>query len=120
MTWKPSAALPKGAEVAVLVGDPAKPGLLIMRLKLPPNYKIPPHTHTNDEIGTVLSGNYTRAMGETFDTNKSDKLPAGSLFSHPANHAHYSWTGDEGAILQLQVTGPWTVTYVNPADDPRK
>ena len=54
LTWKPSTALPKGAEFAVLAGDPDKPGLLVMRIKFPPNYKVPSHMHDNDEIGTAL------------------------------------------------------------------
>ena len=119
LTWKPATALPKGAEVAVLFGDPAKPGLVVMRLKFPPNYKIAPHMHDSDETGTVLSGSYTRAMGEKFDTSKGDKLAVGYFFLNPAHHAHYAWTGDEAVIVQLQVIGPWTITYVNPADDPR-
>ena len=34
-----------GAKMAVIEGDPQKPGPLIMRLKLPPDFKIPPHWH---------------------------------------------------------------------------
>jgi len=47
-------------------------------------------------------------------------LKAGSLFALPANHAHYVWTGDEEVIVQIEATGPWGITYINPADDPRK
>jgi hypothetical protein len=34
----------------------------------------------------------------------------------PPNVSHFAWTKEE-TILQLK---PWDVTYVNPADDPRK
>jgi hypothetical protein len=40
--------LPPGAKVAVLAGDPTKPGLFILRLRLPANYKIPAHWHPTD------------------------------------------------------------------------
>lgn len=32
---------------------------------------------------------------------------------------HFGWTKEE-VVVQLSGTGPWGVTYVNPADDPRK
>ena len=32
---------------------------------------------------------------------------------------HFAWTSGE-TIVQLHGTGPWGVTYLNPADDPRK
>ncbi len=32
---------------------------------------------------------------------------------------HYAWaTGD--TVIQLNGMGQWTITYVNPSDDPRK
>jgi hypothetical protein len=30
------------------------------------------------------------------------------------------WTADEETVVQLIATGPWGITYINPADDPRK
>jgi hypothetical protein len=35
----------------------------------------------------------------------------------PKTH-HFGWTAEE-TIVQLHGVGPWGVTYVNPADDPR-
>jgi hypothetical protein len=32
---------------------------------------------------------------------------------------HFTWNQEE-VIVQLNGTGPWGVTYINPADDPRK
>jgi hypothetical protein len=32
---------------------------------------------------------------------------------------HYALTQDE-VIVQVHGVGPWGITYVNPADDPRK
>jgi hypothetical protein len=32
---------------------------------------------------------------------------------------HFAWNKDE-VVVQLNGMGPWGVTYVNPADDPRK
>jgi hypothetical protein len=37
----------------------------------------------------------------------------------PPKMHHFAWTAEE-TVFQLNVVGPWTVTYLNPADDPRK
>src|SRR5205823_675391 len=42
--WAPAPpALPKGAQIAVMAGDPGKEGPFAIRLKFPAGYKVPPH-----------------------------------------------------------------------------
>ncbi len=118
--WKDESILPKGAQSALLVGDPSKTGVFIVWLKFPPNYPIPPHTHPYAEVVTVLSGKLGNGMGKTFDTKNGEILKAGSSFVLPAGHTHYVWTTDEETIVELIATGPWDITYTNPKDDPRK
>jgi hypothetical protein len=36
----------------------------------------------------------------------------------PVGHTHFAWT-DEETVVQLHSMGPWGITYVDPADDPR-
>ncbi len=121
LTWKDNPNLPKGAQAVTLVGDPTKAGeMVVNRVKLPPNYRIPPHTHPMAETVTVLSGSVGFGMGEKFDDKKGEMVKAGALFAQPAKHAHYVWTGKEGAVLQVQFIGPGGIDYINPADDPRK
>jgi len=43
---------------------------------------------------------------------------AGSFGYWPAGTRHFAWAEGE-TILQLHGQGPWTVTFVNAADDPR-
>jgi len=120
LTWKDNPALPKGAQFAVLVGDPTKAGgMVVQRVKLPANYQVPPHTHPYAETVTVISGSLGSGMGEQFE-KKGEMLKPGSLFALPAKHAHFVWTGNEEAILQVQFVGPGGIDYINPADDPRK
>jgi len=119
LTWKDNPNIPKGAQVAVLVGDPTKAEVIVQRVKLPANYKVPPHTHPYAETVTVISGSVGLGMGEKFDA-KGEMVKAGALFAQPAKHAHYVWTGKEGAILQVQFVGPGGIDYINAADDPRK
>jgi quercetin dioxygenase-like cupin family protein len=112
--------IPKGGQVAILVGDPAKAGdVVVQRVKLPPNYQVPPHTHPYAETVTLISGSVGFGMGEKFD-NKGALAKPGTLFANPAKHAHYVWTGPEEAIVQVQFIGPGGIDYINPADDPRK
>ncbi|WP_137719704.1 cupin domain-containing protein [Methylobacillus flagellatus] len=119
LNWQDEAILPPGAQSALLVGDPTKAGVFIVRLKFPPNYPIPAHTHPFTEVITVLSGKLGNGMGETFDTSNGEVLNAGDSFVLPAGHSHYVWTTDEETIVELIATGPWDISYINPADDPR-
>lgn len=121
LAWKDNPALPKGAQIVVLMGDPTKAGEeFVQRVKLPANYQIPPHTHPYVAIETVLSGSLGFGMGEKMDPAKGEMLKAGSFLMMPAKQAHYAWTGNEETIVQLQTRGPGGIDYVNPADDPRK
>src|SRR5881409_528340 len=61
-------SLPKGAKLAVLHGDPGKEGTFVLRLKMPANYKIAPHTHPTGYTVTVLSGTPSVGLGEKVDT----------------------------------------------------
>jgi quercetin dioxygenase-like cupin family protein len=118
--WAPGpASIPPGAEAAVLYGDPSKEGLFALRLKLPQGYHIAPHSHPKPEVVTVISGTLRLGMGETADEDEVEALPAGSFFAMAPGMAHYVYT-DEETVLQLNSTGPWSLTYVDPKDDPRQ
>ena len=57
LTWKENPALPKGIQIATLVGDPTKAGeTVVQRIMFPPNFQMPPHTHPFSEVVTVISG----------------------------------------------------------------
>lgn len=118
--WAPGpTSIPAGAQAATLYGDPSKEGLFALRLKMPKGYRIPPHTHPKPEVVTVISGTFRLGMGETADPSKAKPLPAGSFFALPPGMAHYA-IADEDTVIQLNSTGPWSLTYVNAKDDPRQ
>ncbi len=120
VAWGPAPALlPPGAQAAILYGDPAKEGLFVLRLKLPKNYRIPPHSHPKPEIITVLSGAFHLGMSSQADSRRSRRLPAGSFFALDPGMIHFAHVKEE-TIVQLSSTGPWGINYVNPADDPRR
>jgi len=113
------AALPKGAQIAVLFGDPSKEGGFAYRLKLPPGFKVAAHTHPADENVTVISGSLHFGMGPKLDEQKGDALKAGGFVQFSKGMQHYAWFTEE-TVIQINGNGPWGITYVNAADDPRK
>ncbi|HVK10436.1 MAG TPA: cupin domain-containing protein [Gemmataceae bacterium] len=111
-------SLPAGAQIAVLEGDPTKPGPFVMRVKVPDGYKIPPHTHPKPERVTVLAGRFHLGMGKKFDPKHATALTAGTYETWPAGMKRFVWTEGE-TVVQSHGDGPWTIEYLNPADDPR-
>lgn len=111
-------SLPPGAKVAVLEGDPKAPGLFTMRLKLPANYMIMPHSHPADEHITVIEGFFYMGVGEKFDEKAANEIPTGGFVVMITGTRHYAFT-KKACIIQLHGMGPWGITYLNPADDPR-
>jgi len=119
LKWAEPPILP-GAKLAVVQGDPGKEGPFVYRLKLPATYKVPPHIHKASENVTVLSGVFYLGLGEKFDQGSGQELPAGGFVSVPPKHPHYAWAGPQETVVQVHGVGPTDLTFVNPADDPRK
>jgi quercetin dioxygenase-like cupin family protein len=119
MKWGPAPpALPSGAQVAVLAGDPGKEGPFVIRVKLPAGYRVPPHWHPVDELVTVLSGTLQFGMGDKFDPASMQTLPAGSFITAAKEMRHYVQAKGP-TVIQVSAMGPFAITYVNPTDDPR-
>jgi anti-sigma factor ChrR (cupin superfamily) len=111
--------LPKGAQFAVVAGDPSKDGPYVVRLKMPANYRIPAHNHPTAENVTVLSGKFHLGMGDKLDEAKGQELTAGGFAEAPAKMNHFAWTTAE-TVVQVHGQGPFAITYVNASDDPSK
>jgi quercetin dioxygenase-like cupin family protein len=112
-------SLPAGAQFALLDGDPSKAGFFALRMRLPDGYVIPPHWHPVQERVTILSGTFHLGHGEQLDHDRTQALGPGSYFSLPPRMSHYAIAQGE-TVIQLTSVGPWTITYVDPADDPRR
>jgi len=118
--WGPApAVLPKGAQAAVLSGDPGKAGPFTVRLKMPGGYKIAAHQHPTEEAVTVISGEFKFGMGDKLDEAKAQTLGPGGFVDLPANMNHFGFATAE-TVVQINSTGPFTIKYVNPADDPSR
>jgi quercetin dioxygenase-like cupin family protein len=117
--WAPApASLPAGAEAALLYGDPTKEGLFALRVKVPKDYYIPPHTHPKAEVVTVLTGKFSLGMGPKADRASAKPIDAGGFMAMPPQAAHYVFA-DEETVLQITSVGPWSIDYIDPRDDPR-
>ena len=112
------AIFPPGAQMAVLQGDPGSNKLFTVRLRMPAGYKIPAHTHPTDEHVTVISGTFLVGMGPKLEEKGMLTLGHGGFITAPAGAAHYAMA--RGATeVQVSAMGPFSLTYVNPADTPR-
>lgn len=119
LKWAAPAAYAAGAELAVVKGDPTKEGLYVVRLKVPAGFRISPHSHPNDENVTVLSGTFHIGLGTQFDQTKGETIKAGGYAYVAKGMTHYAFF-PEDTVIQLHGMGPQGISYVNPADDPRK
>jgi quercetin dioxygenase-like cupin family protein len=119
LKWDDIPSLPPGAKIAVIEGPLNEAVPFTFRLKFPANYQIPAHWHPATERVTVISGTFNMGMGDKLDQGKSMAMGPGSMMIINPKVNHFAWTKEE-VIVQLNGTGPWGVTYVNPADDPRK
>jgi hypothetical protein len=118
--WGPAPpALPPGAQIAVLEGNPAEKGPVTLRLRFPADYNIPAHWHSMTERVTVLSGAFHVGMGDKLDRAASQTLEPGGFVSLPGSMRHFGWTTTP-TIVQIDLQGPFDIFYVNPTDDPQK
>jgi anti-sigma factor ChrR (cupin superfamily) len=109
----------KGGKVAVIEGPLDKATPFTLRIMIPANGTIAPHFHTAIEHVTVISGTFNVGHGEKFDKGKTKALGRGGVAIMQPKTPHFVWV-DKETIVQVHGVGPWTVTFVNPADDPRK
>ena len=118
LKWGPAPAVfPPGAKMAVLSGDPSKPGIFVIRLEMPEGYAVPAHHHSTDEYVTVISGEFHLGMGDKLDKAKDTTLLPGGFAQAPAGMNHFAWS-TKASVVQVSAEGPFTMVYVNPADDP--
>lgn len=119
--WQPGPpSLPRGSEIAVLAGDPGKPGPFVLRVRIPANTLIAPHRHATAENLTVLSGDFYHGMGEKVDKASGERMEPGGFVYLPGGMPHYVWTAGAVSVVQVTGTGPFGLIYVNPEDDPSK
>jgi len=119
LTWKAGPNwLQPGAQIAVLEGAPAEAGPFVFRVKLPDGYLIWPYTNSATERVTVVQGTFNTGLGGKADRSKTKAMAAGSYSSLGRDVEHFGWAKGE-TIIQFHGTGPFTIKYIYPPNDPR-
>ena len=102
-------------QTVVLKGDPSKPGLYTLMLRVAdPNVRIQAHSHSDDRVATVIKGTWYFGYGDKFDETRLTTLPVGSVYTEPPNVNHFAMTKGE-VIIQITGTGPSLTKYVEAA-----
>jgi hypothetical protein len=109
-----------GTQTVVVKGDPTKPGLYTLLLRVGPNTRIEAHAHPDDRVATVISGTWYFGYGKQFNDAGLKMLPAGSIYTEPPNAYHFATTRGEGVVIQITGTGPSGTAYADPANDPAR
>ena len=110
--------LPAGAQFAVKKGNPEAKGMFTIGIKMPANYSVPAHWHPSDEHVSVVSGKLAYGMSDRLNRTAATGLNAGETIVMKAKEHHWVLTAD-GAEVEVSAMGPFKITYVNAADDPR-
>jgi hypothetical protein len=110
--WSPVDA--RGAQNAVVVGDPNKPGFYMVYTKWTKgNHFSRPHFHPNDRYIVVLQGTWWVGSGAKFDPEHGTvAMPASSFVTHVGKQVHWDGAKDEDAVLLIMGEGPATATSV--------
>jgi quercetin dioxygenase-like cupin family protein len=118
--WEPFPSFPPSARLAVVVGHPSEPGPYVVRVKLPSGVKLMPHWHHEDRVYVVMSGVFYIGLGDEFDGAKLVAYPPGAVVVLPGGTRHFHWAKSGEYVTQVTATGPISLEYVNPGDDPRR
>lgn len=105
LKWGPCPPfLPKGCEIAVLQGDPARNNADIF-FKVPANSVIPRHWHTSAERMVLVSGE----LHVTYDGHKTAVLKPGTYAYGPAKLPHKAECKKAGPCVLF-------IAFVSPVD----
>lgn len=120
LAWGPAPpGLPTGARVAVVSGDPAKAGPFTIRIDMPPDYAVRPHYHPMSEEVRLLEGTLHLGRGAKWDEKAFKAVAPDQPVTIAAKEAHFVHAASR-VVLEIQSTGPFGITYIDPKDDPRK
>jgi len=117
--WKPFAAFPPSARLAIVVGQPLQEGPYTIRVKVPEGLKLMPHRQPEDRVYTVISGTFYIGLGDEFDAEKLQAYPPGAIIILPGNTSHFHWAKSGEYVTQVTAIGPLSLEYINAKDDPR-
>jgi quercetin dioxygenase-like cupin family protein len=101
----------KGMNAVFIMGAPNQPGLYTIRVHIADGGLMPPHSHPDDRMITVLSGTLHYGWGDKADPAATKAYPAGSFFIAKANEPHYA-IGKGDAVYQESGMAPTGTKWV--------
>src|SRR5215813_1203757 len=101
-----------GRQRAQLFGDSSRDGVWIDRVKIPSGARVLAHTHTQDELVTVIQGIWFVGEGRKFEEAELRPYPAGSFIVIPAGVAHFVAAKEGMVIVQLSGTDRFQTDYI--------
>jgi len=108
-----------GVHTKILYGDPSKEGFYTILLYVGPHTTIQSHSHRDNRVATVVSGEWHFGYGDHFDAAGLKTLPPGSVYSEPAGQTHFAQTTTDSVIVEISGYGPTNTRYFDPANDPQ-
>jgi hypothetical protein len=104
--WK----IGKNSDVAILAGDPEKPGIYVELTRWHAGNMSRPHFHQFDRYITVISGTWWVGTGPKYDPNTTVGMPPGSFVTHYAKGIHWDGAKDADCVIEIVGMGPATNT----------
>src|SRR6267154_6540112 len=103
----------------VLFGDPAKAGFYSILLFVPAHSTIQAHSHRDNRVATVVSGEWHFGYGDHFDAKSLKTLPPGSVYSEPGGvkHNHFARTDADPVVVEISGYGPTNTHYFDAVND---
>lgn len=108
LQWQPR---PGGDEVAILFGDPARPGPFVLRVRSPGATREEPHAHPEGAFVTVLSGGFHFGTGKSFAMASGRDVKELDVLDVPAGLPHFLWN-DGPSLVEVHAMGPWGTSTV--------
>ena len=110
--WMTPSFYNDGRQRAQLFGDSSQGGPWIDRVKIPGGARVAAHTHAQDELVTVIEGNWYVGEGVTFDAAKLKAYPSGSFIVIHAGVPHFIAAEKGPVVVQVSGTGKFQTEYL--------
>jgi hypothetical protein len=120
LQWVPAPPVfRRGAQIAVVNGNPGMPGRFTAELSLPDGYVWPPHVHVADEFIEVMSGALLVGMGDHVDRAATRPMATGDTATTAAGMHHYA-IARGATVIAITINGPYVITYIHASDEPQR
>ena len=110
--WFTPSSYNDGRQRAQLFGDSNHGGTWIDRVKIPAGVRVLAHTHSCDELVTVIQGTWYLGEGARFDPAKLKGYPAGSFVVISAGIPHFVAAKEGSVVVQISGIGKFQTQYL--------